>query len=102
MSTAYFYHSDEDYLSYLAKVRLKESINHWVSLLIDAELITLTQASKIISRVIEQHITNTYLIDWYKPNSSLGKALLIDTIKNHCKKMNINHEQVIAYLLLAE
>lgn len=98
----YYYHSDEDYLSYLAKVRLKESINHWVSLLVDTELVTLKQASKIISRVIEQHITNTYLSNWNNPNSSLGKALLIDTIKNHCKKMNINHEQVIAYLLLAE
>lgn len=102
MSIVYSYHSDEDYLSYLARIRLKESINHWVSLLIDAELISLKQATKIISRVIEHHLTNTYLSNWNRPDSSLGKALLIDTLKNHCKRMNLNHEQVIAYLLLAE
>jgi hypothetical protein len=101
MSMTYSYHSDEDYLSYLARIQLKESINHWISLLVDAELVSLKQATKIISRVIEHHLTNTYL-NWNKPDSNLGKALLIDTLKNHCKRMEINHEQVIAYLLLAE
>ena len=102
MATTYTYDSDEDYLSYLAKVRLKESIDHSVSLLVDAELITLKQASKIISRVIKHHLANTYQSNWNKPDTSLGKALLIDTLKNHCKRMEINHEEIITYLLLVE
>ena len=99
--STYSYYTDEDYMSYLAKVRIKESIDHWLELLLDSKMLSLKQASKISSRVVENH-SNTYFSNWVRPELSLGKATLIDTIQNHCKRMEINHEEIITYLLLAE
>lgn len=101
MSTTYFYTSDEDYMTHLSKIRIKESINYWLKLLLDAGMLTIKQTTKITSRVIEKHLTNIY-DSWKKPELSIGRAILIDTIENHCKRMEINHEEIITYLLLAD
>lgn len=100
--SVYSYRSDEDYLHYLAEIKIKESIDYWIKLLIDADMLSIKQATKIISRVIENHLTNTYFSSWNKPELNLGKAILIDTLENHCKRMEINHKEIITYLLLAE
>lgn len=102
MSTTYSYHSDEDYIAYLTKIRIKENIDYWLKLLLNADMLSIKQVTKITSRVVEYQLTNTYFSSWNKPELSVGKAILIDTIQNHCKRMEINHEEIITYLLLAE
>ena len=97
------YTTDADYMDYLAKLQIKEDIDCYIKQLLEAEFISLKQATKITSRVIETNLQNTIVFGVKnKPNYANGKLMLIDVIKNHCKRMEINHEEILTYLILAE